>query len=360
MIKITPDFARKLNNVISADDVNMPFLNRIMAQKELVYSIFQDMKASNEEIDMMIVERLYQAGEECVRYYLSGNIVNSVNSLGYTLFPSEEDNKLYEISLARNNVLLKPGELLGFKIRSTMSSSIYKRNEMFHIPFEKRHLVSNQRFSLTGYPCLYIGSSIYGSWEEVNRPNIYTCNIVSIKNSQLITMLDLRLPHFEEEKVVECKANVLYRSIVAWLCSFKAREKGASFIVEYVIPQMLTAALVKSIPEHTQCAINDCLYPSGIIYTSSLYNTDVDLFHEADLFTNYVLPVQNNRHSGLCSYLCSHLCITDSTSLLIERVKNTDGVTLFWEEETKGTYEITQLGQLESNLKSRKYYTLDY
>lgn len=359
MIKITPDLAHRLNNVMSADDVNIAFPDRIAKQKKFVLSIFGDIKASNAEIDMGIVEKLYQASEECVRYYLSGNIVSSVNSLGEILFPPEED-KLYEISLARNNKLLNSGELLGFRIRSTESSSLYKKNEMFHIPFEKRHLVSNQRFSLTGYPCLYIGSSIYGSWEEVNRPNIDTCNIVSIKNSQLIRMLDLRLPYFEEEKVVEYDASVLYRSIVAWLCSFRAKEKDASFIVEYVIPQMLTAALVKSIPEHAQCAIMDCLYPSGIIYTSSLYNTDVDLFHDADLFTNYVVPVQNNSQSGLCSYLCSHFSITDPTSLLIERVKNTDGATFFWTGDAQGTYGTTEFGQLESNLRSRKYDTLDY
>lgn len=359
MIKITPDLARRLNIVMSADDVNIAFPDRIAKQKKFVQSIFGDIMASNEEIDMEIVEKLYQASEECVRYYLSGNIVSSVNSLREILFPPEED-KFYEVSLVRNNVLLKPGKLLGFRIRSTGSNSLYKRDEMFHIPFEKRHLVSNQRFSLTGYPCLYIGSSIYGSWEEVNRPNIDTCNIVSIKNSQLIKMIDLRLPHFEEEKVVEYDSSVLYRSIVAWLCSFRAKEKGASFIVEYVIPQMLTAALVKSIPEHTQCAIMDCLYPSGIIYTSSLYNTDVDIFHDADLFTNYVIPVQNNSQSGLCSYLCSHFSITDPTSLLIERVKNTDGAMIAYTYESKGSYNITEFGQLESKLKSRKYYTLNY
>lgn len=357
MIQITPDLAHKLNNVMSADDIDIPFPDRIVAQKELVQSIFVDIKASNDEIDLEIVKKLYQASEECVRYYLSGNIVRSVNSLRRILFPLEND-KLYEISLARNNVLLNPEKLLGFRIRSTVSSSLYKRDEMFHIPFEKRHLVSNQRFSLTGYPCLYIGKSIYGSWEEVNRPNIDTCNIVSIKNSQLIRMLDLRLPHFKEETVAEYNASVLYRSIVAWLCSFRAKEKGASFIVEYVIPQMLTAALVESIPEHTQCTTMDCPYPSGIIYTSSLYNTDVDLFHDADLFTNYVIPVQNNSKSGLCSYLCSHFSITDPTSLLIERVKNRSGAMSLWSKSMDGTYRVSEFGMLENKLTSKQYYTL--
>ena len=358
MINITPDLAHRLNTVMSADDINIPFPDRIRAQEKLVRSIFLSIKASNDEIDMEVVEKIYQAGKECVEHYLSGNIIGSVNSLGRNLFSPKED-KLYKILLCQDNEkIFSAGDLMGYRIRSTESSILYKKDEMFHIPFEKRHLVSNQRFSLSGYPCLYLGSSIYGSWEEVNQPNIDTCNIVSIKNSQLIRMIDLRLPHFEEEKVVEYNANILYRSIVAWLCSFRAKEKGASFIVEYVIPQMLTAALVKSIPRHTQCAIMDCLYPSGFIYTSSLYDTDVDLFHDADLFTNYVIPVQNNSQSGLCSYLCSHFSITDPTSLLIERVKNNSGALTLWPEYMQGTYDVTEFGILESQLKNKKYYTL--
>ena len=35
------------------------------------------------------------------------------------------------------------------------------RKDMFHIPFEKRHLVSGQRFSIHGVPSVYLGESIY-------------------------------------------------------------------------------------------------------------------------------------------------------------------------------------------------------
>ncbi len=35
--------------------------------------------------------------------------------------------------------------------------------EMSHIPFELNHLVSNERFSISGFPSLYMGSSVYFS-----------------------------------------------------------------------------------------------------------------------------------------------------------------------------------------------------
>ena len=36
-----------------------------------------------------------------------------------------------------------------------------KDGEMFHIPFEKRHLVDSQRYSIPGYPILYLAGSFF-------------------------------------------------------------------------------------------------------------------------------------------------------------------------------------------------------
>lgn len=40
-------------------------------------------------------------------------------------------------------------------------------DEMFHIPLNKRRMVTTQRYSTPGYPCLYLGKSIYTCWEEM-------------------------------------------------------------------------------------------------------------------------------------------------------------------------------------------------
>ena len=42
--------------------------------------------------------------------------------------------------------------------------------EMFHIPINNRRSVKTQRYSTPGFPCLYLGNSIYGCWEEMGRP----------------------------------------------------------------------------------------------------------------------------------------------------------------------------------------------
>lgn len=41
---------------------------------------------------------------------------------------------------------------------------------MFHIPFQMRTNVVNYRYSISGYPCFYIGSSILSCWEEMHCP----------------------------------------------------------------------------------------------------------------------------------------------------------------------------------------------
>ena len=43
---------------------------------------------------------------------------------------------------------------------------------MFHIPFNKRYLIGNQRYSLTGQPMLYIGSSVIDVAKEIDVKDI--------------------------------------------------------------------------------------------------------------------------------------------------------------------------------------------
>ena len=48
-----------------------------------------------------------------------------------------------------------------YKCRENSKLFHFSKDEMFHIPYEKRNLVGNQRFSLSGLPCLYLGGSSY-------------------------------------------------------------------------------------------------------------------------------------------------------------------------------------------------------
>jgi hypothetical protein len=44
------------------------------------------------------------------------------------------------------------------------------REEMFHVPFELRHKIAPQRYSIPGLPSLYLGGSLYTCWVEMRQP----------------------------------------------------------------------------------------------------------------------------------------------------------------------------------------------
>ena len=45
-----------------------------------------------------------------------------------------------------------------------------ERKELFHIPYDKREYASSERFSVAGYPCLYLSSQYEICWCECHKP----------------------------------------------------------------------------------------------------------------------------------------------------------------------------------------------
>ena len=47
----------------------------------------------------------------------------------------------------------------------------YSINDLFHIPYSKRTLVNNYRYSIAGHPSLYLGQSTFVCWNELRKPD---------------------------------------------------------------------------------------------------------------------------------------------------------------------------------------------
>ena len=62
-----------------------------------------------------------------------------------------------------------------FRIR--VGTRSHKKTGLFHIPFNLREKVSTQRYSIPGFPCIYMGDSIYVCWEEMGRPSIHEISV---------------------------------------------------------------------------------------------------------------------------------------------------------------------------------------
>lgn len=81
-----------------------------------------------------------------------------------------------------------------YKCRENSKLFHFLKDEMFHIPYEKRNLVGNQRFSLSGLPCLYLGGSSYICWEELGRKDLSSTNYCGYSLKEDINMFDFLLP----------------------------------------------------------------------------------------------------------------------------------------------------------------------
>ena len=154
-----------------------------------------------------------------------------------------------------------------FCIRGRKSSSSLSKSDLFHIPFNKRHLVSNQRFSITGLPLLYLGLSPIDILFELRANNtdlkdLYFSSFV-LKNPSSLTVADLtnQFPHiYSNFKALhdvgspikltdpifgsmekECQTE-FYKFALSSICSFQVLERfeGGNFVEEYVIPQLLS------------------------------------------------------------------------------------------------------------------------
>lgn len=349
----TAESLKRLNELMQQDDPTLDFQLRLCNQRDELLDIISNSDFKDKDEIKASIKKAYEAAKQCINQYCDGNIKRSIDALGNCFFSEERP-------LGRTNIKCYNSEdLFLFRLRQNDSSVLYSRDEMFHIPFEKRDLVSNQRFSISGYPCVYAGESIYGSWEELNRPDIDTVNIVIMKNLKFIRIYDLTIPIFSEKDENEIKEKIC-KSILAWLCSFKTINKCKPFIVEYVIPQIVLSLMLVSLQREEirkDTGVYEAIAIRGIKYTSTLYNSKIDIFKDKELFTNYVFPVVNSQSSGLCPKLCSYFELSDPTSLLTERIVcNKKAQYMYRREECEGNpYSATEFGMLEETLKNRRF-----
>ncbi len=187
-----------------------------------------------------------------------------------------------------------------FRMRIYKGNTPLSSKQMFHIPFELRGLVATQRFSIPGFPCLYLGRTLYGCWEEMKRPEISEFQAARLKSLAPIRFLDLTTPSSFDNPL----SQDIYHYFMTWpliaCCSVKVKDYNHPFRSEYIIPQLLLQW------------IRDEQRVDGIKFDSTHINT-----HETGSkgdFSNLVLPVKKNEEKGLCPTLCDMFEISNSLS----------------------------------------------
>ncbi|MCU4970423.1 hypothetical protein OCD64_26105 [Bacillus toyonensis] len=187
----------------------------------------------------------------------------------YKGFPSKASNGFYRV--LKNNVS-KPNHFNDIKTLQNFENEflykmrvgtdhVFTSKEMFHIPLELRGIVSTNRYSIPGLPCIYLGSSPLTCWEELNKPDL---NMVqtSVFKSDDISYIDLSTPPVVFiEKIIKKfddfgtimkerlfadrlnEPNEVISYLIIWplmaACSVRVKNTTDTFKPEYIIPQLL-------------------------------------------------------------------------------------------------------------------------
>lgn len=213
---------------------------------------------------------------DCSYYWVCEHVRRVINNITEeeisVFFDKLRDIYLYWInaniveSIRRFKELLREYDLLKFEkkikdfdvyFKARVSDQVLTTWDMFHIPFNKRYLIQNQRFSLTGQPMLYIGSSVIDVAEEIEAKNIDEMKVSFIQiSSDTLKIFDLRnnfgeiydnivVNEFLGKNNYNYDKAHFFKMILSSICSFQKRQElqGFSFCEEYVIPQILAQVL---------------------------------------------------------------------------------------------------------------------
>lgn len=245
-----------------------------------------------------------------------------------------------------------------YRMRTFELKRNISRKDMFHIPLSKRGMASTQRYSVPGYPCLYMGESIYACWEELKRPPLNSC-MVSRLSVNTTCLLDLRVPNEKEFDSRFVDTLLRFPLIIACMVPVLEENEKDNFKPEYSIPQLLTEFIIEGFPEEIT-DINKLLtdlndgHGLGIRYTSVHKNKDFNF--QDDKFDNVVVPVITPlSKTDYCPILTQLFKITEPTCDDYERIKGNYGPV--WEEiesdpEELINYKKSVFGIMEHGLNN--------
>jgi hypothetical protein len=267
---------------------------------------------------------------ETLQTYLNGDTFGAYEKLAKCLSSGKYDLKnnlgnflvldYPNYSLARNHStphnIPENFRLFRTRLSDSPAFDIRKRDDIFHPPFSKRHIIGINRFSIPGYPCLYLGSSLYVCWEEMGRPPLHKIAFSRFEPTNLQDSHDFYqkllylnfTPKLLEEMSVckevfhlcelkECQVcNYLRNYPLQLACAIPCRYIGSEtkFKEEYIIPQLLMQWIRQGSDYHGVC-FRTTRVPQLLSTSQSFMDIkshDKYIWKEVILF-NYAYPARN-------------------------------------------------------------------
>lgn len=254
--------------------------------------ILEELRKSKNEIIELIINDTNLL-KEIYMDYVNGKTQKSI----------EKFEKLYDEIFMEDTAILQ--EYLFFRGRRSKEQLTEK--ELYHIPFNKRHFISNQRYSLSGRPLLYLGYNVHTVIKELSSEisledvkDIYLTTF-SLRDNIKIKALNFTTAGFYNflntylypDDLIEVELNLsdlknLIRKLnIINCCSFQRRYQNyEKFSEEYVLPQLL--AIVVNKKENIDAIIYSSTKDFGIeekIFTNQENKLDIKYKNNIAFFT---------------------------------------------------------------------------
>ena len=232
------------------------------------------------------------------------------------------------------------------------------RNDFFHMPIPRRSEVKTYRFSSPGYPCLYLGTSIYSCWEEFHRPTFDQCRVAKFKfvhedPNAKFRVLDISLTSLSPEMDYSI---LIPRIIIIITHMMKVKDYKAVYKPEYILPQFLTSLIIEN--NYVQMNAPQKKFIYGVKYTSSHFNKDFK--YNINRMTNYAIPVIYPYPFGeekpddfaddgykFCSELCRSFMLTKPTYYEYENLRGNIEIVSTQPLSETDSYDRSSFGKLE-------------
>lgn len=300
------------------------------------------------------IENLSNAIIETIERYYEGNILAATQRFNDAL----EQTFFHDL-----DVLTIIDEQTSFYRARKNDNSIFSKEDLFHIKFELRHIVSTNRFSVPGFPALYLGDSTYTCWEEFGKSKLRDLYFARFENINPLKVIHIeKYTDFVEKLDGEKDQNipkilsylVLYPLTIA--CVIKTQNPTGNFKPEYIIPQLLLQFVSRK-PE-----IDGVKFPSTRIDYSKLSGIRG---------YNYVFPVKSISKTGYCKNLKTAFSCTEPTSLELEEIINNPVGTMHSSgpaiddrkieliKGVKSPYSKSSFGKIEFRLLNRNVAPID-
>lgn len=239
------------------------YFGRYTKHIEKISGIAQECKEKINENCQLILKSIllyYDANIIDAEQYIEGMLEKYVNS-AFVVAPISENYAFRGISPEKIRPSIYAEKYCSeyermmekeiYFFRSRISEKRLVRKDMLHIPFDNRGIISTQRFSIPGTPCLYFSTTTLGTWLEMGMPEVSVFQTAAYEIPKELKVLNLCLQQFfldGSSSYISTKQE--YENIHDFLeifplviaSSYRIGESNRVFKSEYIVSQLIMQA----------------------------------------------------------------------------------------------------------------------